>query len=74
MSGESKSYLDTCDIPFIVHHHFANLRCCDDDVAFRALYVSQLDEDLIAGLIKLSNLLNSDLQQALQYYTPIYKK
>ena len=34
----------------------------------------QRDQDLIGGLIKLSNILNSDLQQAVQHYAPLYKK
>ncbi|KAK2182622.1 hypothetical protein NP493_345g04038 [Ridgeia piscesae] len=34
----------------------------------------QRDEDVLANLIRLVNMLNSDLYKGLQYYTPLYQK
>jgi hypothetical protein len=38
------------------------------------LYITQRDEEIISSLIELTNVLNTDMQKAHQFYNPLYKK
>ena len=37
-------------------------------------FLSQSEEDTVHSLIELVNILNTDMQKALDYYTPLYER
>ena len=43
-------------------------------VAFGNFLTFQNDEDVVRSLIDLTNMLNTDMQKAIQFYNPMFEK